>query len=40
MGASFAGAFLGSILDNYGLIQRLMVMAIVSVVSGLLAILV
>lgn len=30
--ASPAGAFLGSILDNYGLTQGLMVMAIVSVV--------
>ncbi len=38
VGASFAGAFLGSILDNYGLTQSLMVMAAVSVVSGLLAI--
>jgi sugar phosphate permease len=40
VGASFAGAFLGSILDNYGLTQGLMVMAAVSVVSGLLAILI
>ncbi len=40
VGASFAGAFLGSILDNYGLTQGLIVVAIVSVVSGLLTILI
>ena len=38
--ASFAGAFLGLILDSYGLTQGLMVMAIIIVVSGLLTILI
>ena len=40
LGAAFAGFFLGGILDNYGLTQGLMLMAAVSVVSGLLAILI
>ena len=40
LGAAFSGFFLGGILDNYGLTQGLMLMAAVSVVSGLLAILI
>jgi len=38
IGASFAGVFLGWWLDTYGLTSGVMLMAIVSVVSGLLAI--
>jgi sugar phosphate permease len=40
LGAAFSGFFLGGILDNYGLTHGLMLMAVVSVVSGLLAILI
>ena len=40
LGAAFSGFFLGGILDNYGLTQGLVLMAAVSVVSGLLAILI
>jgi sugar phosphate permease len=38
VGASFAGVFLGWWLDSYGLTSGVMLMAIVSIVSGLLAI--
>ena len=38
VGASFAGVFLGWWLDSYGLTSGVMLMAIVSVASGLLAI--
>lgn len=40
IGAAFSGFYLGGILDNYGLTQGLTVMAGVSLVSGLLAILI
>lgn len=38
IGASFAGFFMGWWLDSYGLTSGIMLMAVVSVVSGLLAI--
>ena len=38
VGASFAGVFLGWWMDSYGLTSGVMLMAIVSIVSGLLAI--
>jgi len=38
VGAAFAGVFLGWWLDNYGLVSGVMLMAVVSIVSGLLAI--
>lgn len=38
IGASFAGVFLGWWLDSYGLTSGVMLMAVVSIVSGLLAI--
>ena len=38
VGAAFAGVFLGWWLDTYGLVAGVMLMAVVSVVSGLLAI--
>lgn len=40
VGASFAGVFLGWWLDSYGLLSGVMLMAVVGVVSGLLAILI
>ncbi len=40
IGAAFSGAYLGSILDQHGLTHGLTVMAVVSVVSGLLAVLI
>jgi len=38
VGAAFAGVFLGWWMDSYGLTSGVMLMAIVSIVSGLLAI--
>jgi OPA family glycerol-3-phosphate transporter-like MFS transporter len=38
VGASFAGVFLGWWMDSYGLTSGVMLMAVVSIVSGLLAI--
>jgi sugar phosphate permease len=38
VGAAFAGVFLGWWLDTYGLVAGVMLMAVVSIVSGLLAI--
>ena len=38
VGAAFSGFFLGGVLDNYGLTAGLMLMAVVSLISGLLAI--
>ncbi len=38
VGAAFSGFFLGGVLDNYGLTSGLMLMAVVSLISGFLAI--
>ncbi len=38
VGAAFSGFFLGGVLDNYGLTAGLMLMSVVSLISGLLAI--